>query len=113
MTKKGLNELRGEKITLPITKMNGTEQAIKKAVSVGYKDYTESPSHSTSKYHSDILLDPDFWKCLGKAEGWIVEMPSRYSFNDEIAEWEHYWHSFIDHLADGGNIDDFFNNLLK
>lgn len=76
-----------------------------------------------------LLLDPLFWQALGKQQGW--------NFHCEVCGWEkekndnhwyckqcermetfnigwlHHWHSFIDHIANGGDIDDFFNNLLK
>jgi len=31
----------------------------------------------------------------------------------EIISWQYEWHNFIDHIAQGGNIDEFFNNLIK
>lgn len=60
------------------------EQAIKKAIEGGYKwNYTdrghevfygemnESVKLVCNAFH---LLDPDFWKCLGKALGWKEEV---------------------------------------
>lgn len=76
---------------------------------------------------SDILLDPAFWQALGKARGWgsfydDEGMPRVYSTqgwypitktgsgHDEQM-WEAHWHRFIDHLASGGTVEDFFKNL--
>ncbi len=53
-----------------------------------------------------ILLDRLFWQALGKAEGWNEN-------RDSISNnWNFYWHKFIDHLATGGNINSFFEELL-
>ncbi len=67
---------------------------------------------------SDRLLDPLFWQALGKAEGWTTDgKTSRFSsmtFGEfEKRHWKTHWHSLIDHLAQGGDIDTFFNNLIK
>jgi len=48
-----------------------------------------------------ILNDPLFWQCLGKALGW------------SIIHWSDIWHSLIDHLVEGKEIDEFFINLIK
>lgn len=76
-----------------------------------------------------ILLDPLFWQALGKAEGWQKEPylcpdcrvigtgkgnhMNECKIKDRKHDWQTYWHSFIDHLANNGSIDEFFNNLLK
>lgn len=65
-----------------------------------------------------LLLDPNFWQCLGKAEGWDEEFNLDGSLADGFSiktylEWQYRWHQFIDHIADGGDIDTFFNNLIK
>lgn len=111
------------------------EKAIKKAIEGGWK---EGKQVKTVKYvtHDRInvcvgersdpeeflkpqeyLLDPDFWQYLGKAEGWPQKLPQPYQTGNgnwiDITWWEYKWHEFIRHLADGGNVDDFFNNLLK
>ena len=66
-----------------------------------------------TKNIEEILLDPSFWKSLGKAMGWGVEDGfdleamskggSPVSIKDE-KDYLHYWHRLIDHLADGGSI---------
>lgn len=61
-----------------------------------------------------ILLDPEFWKCLGRAEGWVNQRTRNQIDQLEIVNrWEAEWHFFIDHLANKRNIDEFFNELLK
>lgn len=72
---------------------------------------------------SQALLDPEFWKCLGKTENWD-ELCSqcgnpkeshgyRHVYSPSDNKWEDKWHSLMDHLTDDGNVADFFNKLLK
>lgn len=60
------------------------------------------------------LSDPLFWQALGKAEGWEVfegyDVEGDFS---SIEGWRSNWHRFIDHLAEGKDVDSFFNSLLK
>jgi len=76
------------------------EKAIKKAEEAGYIDILRD---------GWVLLDNDFWQCLGKAMGWrrVKEWDEKY------APYQKHWHSLVDHLADGGNVDMFFERLLK
>ncbi len=95
------------------------EKAIKKAIDGGYgKKATEfTPiftdaedikqwydGYKTAIKH--LVLDPLFWQALGKTEEWKINC------NEHKYAWEHYWHNFIDHIAQGKDIDSFFNNLL-
>ena len=77
-------------------------EAIKKAIEGGYipelwigiaLDNNEIPEPAT------YALDPQFWQCLGKAMGL-----GGY-------DWLAQWHSFIDHLASGKTVEDFFKDL--
>ena len=77
---------------------------------------TEYPEEG---YYASMLmelavLDPQFWQALGKAEGW-EKVGSAITFSAFFKgnTWKNCWHSFIDHLAEGGNVDEFFNKLLK
>jgi hypothetical protein len=108
--------------------MNGVEKAIKKAIEGGY-NYRESIfgdgfnapiqiPRDLMPFQDSILLDPLFWQALEK------ELPTNSVFkgNENYTD-EHrdklyknmalkHWHNFIDHIAQGGNIDEFFNKLL-
>jgi hypothetical protein len=83
------------------------EKAIKRAIEGGYFRRLEGNPECNcgdltmkqSTYY--ILLDPEFWKCLGKSEGWTYD------------EWLYRWHELIDHLAKEKDIDSFFNGILK
>lgn len=83
------------------------------------------------------LLDTLFWQALGKQQGWGKDIPPedwlckacyggdcggceerikeniKAFFNTKEYDWKHYWHLFIDHIAEGKDVDDFFNNLIK
>lgn len=63
-----------------------------------------------------ILLDPSFWRALGKAMGWKESewypfLPSHPHLGLNMPEWKWYWHRFIDHLADGKSIESYFEIL--
>jgi hypothetical protein len=81
-----------------------------------------------------LLLKPKFWQALGKAEGWKsftskpvwleeTSIAHKFGFDEDegkhigvqglIPVWKENWHRFIDHLAEGKDIDNFFNELLK
>lgn len=108
------------------------EEAIKKVIEEGYefeihrhnpnfKNYlVETQAELLVNAEKDFLLDPLFWKALGKVEGWndadrkrkddaYETLGASLTFPDT---WKVKWHSFIDHLARGGDIDTFFDNLL-
>ena len=62
--------------------------------------------------HTDkILLDPLFWKALGKGLGW--EKLDIVTNSAEYREWNGQWHRFIDHLVEGKDIDSFFAGLIN
>lgn len=57
------------------------------------------------------LLDPLFWQALGEQQRWVsnINPPSQ----PKEPEWLCNWHRFIDHLAEGKDAEEFFNQLLK
>jgi len=81
-----------------------------------------------------MVCDPLFWQALGKERGWdadlcptcgggyrisarMVDWCENYCENDGFPTaprpgWQYHWHRFIDHLAEGKSIEDFFANLL-
>ena len=64
------------------------------------------------------LLDPKFWKALGKSEGWknCVCLFDRdgciYGGGDAIG-WKHRLHQFIDNLAQDKSLEESFKNATK
>lgn len=112
--------------------MKGIELAINKAVEGGWNYYGSAsltpPAKvfgpegnwigmtQTGKMHKfAILSDREFWKSLGKIEGWNDyhnKLAQIHYANGMLFGWEAVWHHFIEWLADGGMVDDFFDNLL-
>lgn len=101
------------------------EQAIKKAIEGGWKptkylDYGNDKQMLgleifISKHaQSMALLDPLFWQALGKADGWkkLHMIDIRRGSETSQHYWLYQWHRFINHLAEGKDIDSFFNELF-
>ncbi len=98
------------------------EEAIKRAIEAGWKkDYeyfNNRLADMNKKYwqedknrQREAVLDPEFWRCLGKAEGWGQESYFEDQWDEEA--WKKQMHSFIDHIAEEKSIDSFFKSLLK
>ncbi len=83
-------------------------EAIKKAIMGGYKGCT------TALWNESVLLDPNFWQSLGKEEGWNKQDGGNSIAGIWFGEtWKYYWHSFIEHLISGKDVDSFFKELIK
>lgn len=89
---------------------------MEQAIDIALKNGFSCPRHIALEYWGETLLDPLFWQALGKQQGWdftrrtgtvLDKLPERRH------EWERHWHGLITHLSNGGDIDTFFNNLLK
>lgn len=120
------------------------EQAIKKAIDGGYifdNSYIQktSPKWIVEHYSygiSSMLMDPLWWKCLGKAMNWeedthsfmvptkriervIAGGGSKIFFRKshmitrprKNAIWRKEWHNFIDHISEGKDAESFFKKL--
>jgi hypothetical protein len=59
---------------------------------------------------TQITSDPLFWQALGKAMGW-GEPKDRFAFDADSShkDWKSNWHRFIDHLAEGKDVESFFS----
>jgi len=91
--------------------------------------YFDTSSNSHDIQWEEIMLDPIFWQSLGKAMGWQecyyqyhYKFNEPYPFNVKSKSmshqphyllWQYYWHSLIDHLADGGTIEEYFKKLWE
>jgi hypothetical protein len=95
------------------------EGAIKKAIEGGFRDYTILDDWQIRRDYliKVILVDPSFWQSLGKAMAWGKQKTSSFDKegNEEwyyfTAGWRIEWHRFIDHLADDGTPEAFFEKL--
>lgn len=96
--------------------------------------------YGTAIISDNFCTDPLFWQALGKklwsADMWHEDDGEVYwdfyihcsecgseiideggcereclTENGYVISWLHYWHKFIDHLADGGTIESFFETL--
>ncbi len=124
------------------------ENAIKKAIEGGWKHrlietFEESLwdkariKSFVEAFWTEIVCDPEFWKCLGKTEGWHMGIEKaichkckflctnhKYKFcpedstpleiteNIRNSRWLSEWKLFIDHIASGNSVDNFFEELL-
>ena len=61
------------------------------------------------KYDEVILLDRSFWQALGRSLG------KHESNSTEVMGywWKDTWHRFIDWIAEGNDVAEFFEHLLK
>lgn len=96
------------------------KNAIQKAILGGYKGYPGVEfvvaDGETFKFGGEVnehrvLLDPEFWRCLGKQQGWIGKQQG-WRVTKPLDIWEYHMHRFVDHLANGGTADEFFKDLL-
>ena len=71
----------------------------------------------------EMLLDPNFFRAIGKVKGWDKKMFCAVCGNgigrdcDEafMEGWQHYWHTFIDKIAekDLDHAIEWLYNLIK
>jgi hypothetical protein len=110
------------------------EEALQKAQKSGYVTgfmYDNLAAIDPLGAFEIILLDPNFWKVLGESIGWKSSTwvcfncgeieGSEVTFEEECehcgadvgseAQWLIEWHRFIDHLAEGKTISEFFKQL--
>ena len=62
------------------------------------------------KMWQTVVCDPSFWQCLGKSLGWSIE---RLDATGKAVYAVSEWYDFIDHIADGKDVESFFKELLK
>lgn len=115
------------------------EIAIEKAIEIGYDPKRERldgcgcvefTGEAPVKIHQ-TLLDPNFWKALGKSEGWEFTKQfckcgcngnncslrhcdeNCHLLNKPIKDWKVAMHKFIDNLAQGQDLETAFDNATK
>jgi len=100
-------------------------QAIEKAIEGGW-DRSKTPGliiHIEGGRYAAMgfFLDPTFWQALGKSMGWKYEVVRHGKCNmpgcdgthvkPGTGDWLYHWHRLIDHLAEGNDINLFFETL--
>lgn len=85
--------------------MTATERAIEDSIKGGYEGIEKSDSSETICYECGgiLLLDPEFWRCLGIARGW-----EKNELRNEPLE---IWMRLIFHLEAKKSAEDFFISL--
>lgn len=91
------------------------QDAIKAAVEGGWerKEWYYPDEMPKEPLPHEYLLDPLFWQALGKGLGWGNKYdlePAKHNRSNYL-EWLSHWHKFIDHLAAGKTIEQFFKEL--
>lgn len=87
------------------------EKAIQKAISGGYVTgfmYDRLAKIDPLGAAEILFLDPKWWQSLVRAD---QESGDSEQFVKDVALAR--WHRFIDHLAEGKDINSFFEELLK
>jgi len=106
--------------------MSYLEQAIRDAVENGWRAKF-SPNGikmnsrnwhplmvTAGEFYQAWLLDPAFWESLGVARGWHdcgVKDCGACASALVSKNWMWRWHSFINHLIMGGDIESFFKSI--
>ena len=97
------------------------EEAIERACAAGYKGDEHFLLNLPEYAKSQIWLDPSFWQSLGKALGWntyavcmhdgMVNCHKDNHWGGYEGQYLYHWHRFIDHLAEGGTAETYFETL--
>jgi hypothetical protein len=83
--------------------MSATQRAINEAKRAGY-----TPSER------GVFLDPLFWRAVGRARKWDEDERDVGARADVwTSVWLRKWHEFVDHLAFGRGIEQYFEKLEK
>jgi len=113
------------------------KEAIQKAIEGGFRAERGLTLEYVEKHYSEyeiecLTLRSTFWQSLGKALGWkggeirvcydcgraikhneVICGCGGNSYDRYSGQWLIEWHRFIDHLASGGDPEEFFKTLLK
>lgn len=103
------------------------QEAIKKSIEGGYtKNLNVEILMKLPEYAKhQIWNDPHFWQALGKAMRWDEKGGLIYQHTwigskenkiylkgkESMKVWLYEWHKFIDHLAEGKSIEEYFKEL--
>ncbi len=99
------------------------EQTIQKAFDGGYDGKHIPRIGSDPRFDrtmmrgrfAQVVLRPEFWKSFGKAMDWEENIfcvtETSHMLIPKEDEWLTHWHELIDHLAEGGTIESFFETL--
>ena len=86
-------------------------EAIEKAIEGGWEKDGFVCQGELIGVEEIALLDPLFWQALGKAMGWAEVKRNGIFVQSNNRAWIDKWHALIDHIADGGSIESYFETL--
>lgn len=81
-----------------------------------YRDTPTQKDYFEDVEFAEICLDPLFWQAMGKGLGWTtvpMDEGNHRHLGQRYHEWHYRMHRFIDHLAEGKDIESFFKKLLE
>lgn len=97
------------------------QEAIQLAVDNGFEiEGLYDSKHPCIEDTAVMFINPKFWQSLGESMGRSEQSnyPLEISFGSHRKmwkqsgdEWHYHWHRFIDHLAEGKDIESFFASL--
>jgi hypothetical protein len=99
-------------VVLGISTEMTIEDTIRKAIGKGYRHYScdaylDKNWVCIPDNYCQIFLDPLFWQALSQALNWVACREAGLAPNDWLAN----WHRFVNHLADGRDVESFFESL--
>jgi hypothetical protein len=80
-------------------------------IDTAFVHYTYGNDIRCGVMHERLFLDPAFWQALGKARGWTRGWSDKKYLGTHMVVWLEHWHRFIDHTADGKDVESFFASL--
>jgi len=95
--------------------MTATQEFIEDAIKGG----SEFAQDMLIEEYGDLeiaLLKPEVWQAVGKTRGWgditLHGVKTKAGLDGYIDQWRAYMHRFIDHLADGDDIETALSKLV-
>lgn len=92
------------------------ESFVEKAIEGGWNGEQKTKWHNALGHDNvvcpaTVLLDPEAWKAVGKAEGWwdgrfpILDRPPR------LPDWHMHMRGMVDALAEGKTVEQYLETL--
>jgi len=102
--------------------INGSDgmQTYYSGASRDYSAWTRKDNNSSFMVAvEETFLDPVFWQALGRGLGWDHELVTIHAVDNgrptivtRVGQhWFYHWHRFIDFLAEGKTVEEFFESI--
>jgi hypothetical protein len=96
--------------------MSYTQRAIEDAENSGWWSTFWNALLPEQRFIEIALLDPDFWRALGRALDWYAPAKREHAYSPDhslMPNWLDAMHAFIDHRAAGHDIESFFAEIYQ